>query len=341
MRTLRWIFLLCLVVDLAVLVRIGWAMGFQRGFLVHTREALFLETSEDLSLLELPPEELVAQGFLIDRDEDIEAWKARIDAEVPYMADLVDAELDALTWVRTLVPRFSKNGGALCGEARDLMHQLQRLPRGGGQGCCSDHAQALIALLATRGVFARQVHHARHTFNEVWLPEQQGWAFVDPHYAIMARDPERAGRHLSLLELRAAFLAGSPVVYEFIGTPAHRFHHRHPSTSRLYDDVHEFRDVRMTFGNNVLAEDRFDAQLAGLPKAMRQGIGLVTGRVPRVKSFVDDQVTLYFEAYARRRNQLVLLVAVLVIGTLAYPVARLAGAPAPAAPPRQPDPEPA
>ncbi len=318
-RALRTIFVVCLVGDALLAGWIVWAMRFDRRWLLDVRAALFTTPIADPATFEAPPTALVAAGFRTDPPELVAEWRERLAREVDYLQGIPQtlAGRSELEIVRALVPLFSKNGGGGCGRYRDLLDNVQRLPRGDGFGCCSDHVQVLIALGSSLGLFVRQVHHVAHTMAEVWVPSLGQWVFVDPHYAVMARDPD--GRYLSLLQVRERYFTGARVEWDFIGTPHHRFATIRPRDFELYDAPDDFATVKLLWGNNVFREDRLDRRLRWLPRPARQLVGLVAGELPPFRVF-DDARTHAGAELARLRRIYLGVVGALVVGTLAPPL---------------------
>lgn len=319
-RALGAIFLACLAGDALVAGWIAWAARFDRTWLLDVRAALFTSPISDPAAFDAPPDALVAAGFQTDPPELVAEWRERLPREVDYLRGVPEALAgrSELEIVRAIVPLFSRNGGGGCGRYRDLLDNVQRLPRGDGLGCCSDHVQVLIAIGSTLGLFVRQVHHVSHTMAEVWVASLGQWVFVDPHYAVMARDP--GGRWLSLLELRERVFAGAPVDWVFIGTEHHRFATIRPQDFELYDSPDDFATIKLLFGNDVFDEDRLDRSLAWLPRPARQLVGLATGRLPGVRMF-DDARTDEPRELARRRTRYLGVAGLLAAGTLLPPLA--------------------
>jgi hypothetical protein len=297
----------------------GWilyATRFRRAWLLDVREAVFSSGLADPAAFDAPPEALVRAGFHTDAPELVAEWRGRLPEEVEYLNGVSEtlAGRDPIEVVKTLVPLFSKNGGGGCGRYRDLLDNVQRLPRGEGLGCCSDHVQVLIALGSSLGLFVRQVHHMSHTMAEVWSPALGKWAFVDPHYAVMARDPD--GTPLSLREMRERYLAGAPVEFEFIGTQYHRFATIRPQDFELYDSPDDFRVISTLWGNNVFEEDHLDRRLGFAPRGARQLVGLSAGVLPTWR--VLDDGSSHAEVMRLRGNRRLYLgtAALLAVGTL-------------------------
>jgi len=314
-RALVALLVVCLAADLAIAVAIGVTALSNRRWMIEAREALFADVTDDATALAAPPAELVGAGFKTDPPELVAEWKERLPREVAWLEGVPErlAGRTELEKIQALVPLFSKNGGGGCGDYRDLLDNVQRLPRGEGLGCCSDHVQVLIALGAPFGFTARQIQIARHTIAEVFVPELSKWVFVDPHYAVMAREPN--GGWLSFAELRARSLAGEPVAWQFIGNEHHRFAQADPGRSELYGDPDDFAVMKVVWGNNVFEEDRLDRRLAPLPRSVRQLVGFLTDVLPRT-ALVQDEHAPRVPALQRHRGAVLAAAALLAAGTL-------------------------
>jgi hypothetical protein len=322
-RALRLCLVAFLAADLAVAGWILYALRLDRQWLLDLRKAVFSAPLADPAAFDAPPDALLAAGFHTDPPALVEEWRERLPREVDYLRGVPEALAgrDPLDVVRALVPLFSKNGGGGCGRYRDLLDNVQRLPRGEGLGCCSDHVQVLIAIGTSLGLFVRQVHHTAHTMAEVWVPRLGKWVFVDPHYAVLVRDAD--GRYLSLREIRERYRAGSPVEFEFIGNQYHRFASIRPQDFELYDSADDFQVITALWGNNVFEEDRLDRRLAFAPRPARQLVGLATGALPDQR-VLDDAGSHAEVARLRGSRRLYLgVAAVLALGTF-VPLAALA-----------------
>lgn len=319
---MRKLFHVFLVLDALALLGVIWGLASSPRWVNQTRNALLSWTEHDPAWFEASPERLVDAGFRTDPPALVEEWRRRLDEDVDYL-DGVRARLAPLPEidrVKALVRLFSKNGGGGCGAYRDLLHNVVRVHAGSGSGCCSDHSQVFIALATWVGIFAREVHHTSHTFDEFWVSDPGQWVWVDPHYAILARDPD--GAYLSLLELRRRYLSDEPVVFEFIGNRYHRFARVSPTSWPLYDEPEDFSTISLTWGNNVYEEDRFYRRLGSLPKAPSQLLGFLAGVKPPLMLY-EDAHSLDAIRLRRARVAYLSLAGVLVAGTLAWPASRL------------------
>jgi hypothetical protein len=157
----------------------------------------------------------------------------------------------------------------------------------------------------------RETGNSVHTFNEVWLPELGKWAFIDTHYAVMAKGA--GGEPLSLLEMRDLYLAGGPeaVQFDFFGNEHHVFSREDPHGHEIYDGRDDFTDVWFTWGTNVIEQDRFERRLRVLPKGVRQLLGFMLGVFPKAALYEDADSQLAGE---RRRDRALYLSLAGVLG---------------------------
>jgi hypothetical protein len=329
----------CLVVGIAaslavagVLVhKLRYGSGFdedlgKKKWLVGVRKSFFTDYTTDAQDFLAGPEELARRGFRTDPPETIAAWARDALPRIPYLRDLEAAPLPDAPIERTqaLVLRFSKNGGIGCGHFRNLLDNLEHIADGEGQGCCSDHAQAMIALGQAFGLSVRQVGIGDHSFNEVWDPARGKWAFVDPQFALMARDED--GAPLGLFEIRERFRTGRAVRYEFFGNQHHVFSRQDPARHPYFASFDSFRDVRVVWGSNVIEQDRLEARHGALPKAARQLVGYATGVFPPMRVYADEHALLPAQLERARRTTLG-IAAFLVVSTVVPAVALLATRP--------------
>ncbi len=178
--------------------------------------------------------------------------------------------------VKAMVMLFSKNGGIGCGAFSDnLRENICSVAM--GRGCCSDHAQVFMALSIINGIIPREVSHFSHTFNEYWDTALNQWVWVDPQFALMARDS--LGRYLGLADIYQNMQAGKAVVWEFFGNYNHLFF-RQPPEEHPYYQKDQFNTLVMTLGNNVFQMDYYNQKLQFLPRAIRQFFLLSIGIQP-------------------------------------------------------------
>lgn len=308
---MRWPVVAVVLLDLVVIAALGYVHRRDPNWLVFSRAALFTRFVEDPTSLAAGPVEMREAGFSSDSPAAIADWRRRLGTEADWVAPALSVEGSTASRVSAMVPMFSRNGGLTCGVFGGLADKFARIGAENGYGCCSDHSEVMLALLAMAGIDGREVHHSSHTFVEFYAPESNGWVWVDPQYALMARDEE--GRLLSLVELRDSRLSGRPVEFEFIGSDYHEFHDRSPLDQRFYDEPSDFADLTVTWGNDVFAQARWNERLGPLPKSVRQGLGLLAGEVPGYVTIDDGRSDFPGQLRSRQRllwTAFVVLVAV-------------------------------
>lgn len=322
-RALFFLFLAALASDL-VLAGVGvYIARHDIRAALDLRDSLFTRFTDDATLFRLPPDRLDELGFSTDDPRDIQEWRAALPEEVKYLASVSPDDLpeDPVQRAQALVLLFSKNGSpGSCGVYRDLLDNIQRLPRGEGHGCCSDHSQVFLALASVYGLVARETRQTAHTHDEFWDPTRRHWIWVDPLLALMARDGK--GHWLSFLHMRHRFLHDLPLKFVFFGTHYHKMSQKPVREHSLYDEKADLAEGAITLGNDVFAQDRFTSELAVLPKDVRQFVGFLLGRRPGYLRIVDADSD---KARALQRERSELLAGVLVLGLAhgAWPIAWL------------------
>lgn len=296
-----------------------WVLHLLRtdlGPIIDLKTALFTESVSDRGFFTEPPAELSRDGFSMDDSARIAAWRRRLSGEIPYLAHLDDLELpeDPVARAKAIALLFSAGANRNCG-ASSLMENVRRLPE--GEGCCSDHTEVFLALTSVLGVVARETRQTEHTHNEIYDPTAGRWIWIDPQYALLARDPAQ-GRYLSLLELRDHYIQGVPFEFEFFGTPNHEFATRSPYEGFYYDSPEDFTDVYFVRGNNIFQQDDFRASLGFLPKPAWQLAGMLVGSVPGFVIYSDAATSRPAEL-ERLKVGAITLVLVLGLGLLGYP----------------------
>jgi hypothetical protein len=265
---------------------------------------------------QLSPEVLHA-SFKLDSEPAVRGWLDRSAGTVPYLDEIFALEGSATERVRAMVPIFSRNGDLVdCGHFRDLADTLQRIATDDGYGCCSDHTEAFLALASLLGISAREMIHTDHVFAEFYEPDSGRWVWVDPQFALMARD--EAGGYLSLMQLRDRYLADESVEFEFIGNAFHVLSDMDPKRQRFYDEASDFAVYSATWGNNVFEQDAFDRRFGFLPIYARQLVGLVTGQFPGYRTLVDEHSPLP-EIIRIRRKRILYAAGLLAAVNLAVP----------------------
>lgn len=182
--------------------------------------------------------------------------------------------------VQKITLTYSKNGGEGCGDlSDDLIESIKWLHSDKGHGCCSDHSQAFIAMCLVNQIFAREVHHASHTFNEYFDPKTGKWVWVDSQFCLMAKNEQ--GELMGIAEIYELFQKGQIPDWYFYGTSNHFLYHKVDiEKATKYFNKSEFGLIAMTLGNNVFENDHFNKKYSKLPREVRQGLLLLTGVQP-------------------------------------------------------------
>jgi hypothetical protein len=283
------------------------------------KTALFTSRTDSRSHFTASPSEMLDRGFATDDNERISAWRERLKSEVPFVAAIDEQALpeNAVERAQAITLAFSKNGDEFCG-APSLMHNLQRMKI--GEGCCTDFSEVFLALASILGLETRETRQTRHTHSEIYDDTDGRWIWIDPYYAIMARDPD--GRYLSLMEMRDRYLDGKPFEYEFFGTDEHTLANAMPYEEPFYEGSWEVEDIYIVLGNNVFEQDDFRARIHFLPKPVWQLLGMMTGVVPGYMIYSDPSTTRP-EELRRIRVTAIALVSGIGVGLLAYPLSFL------------------
>ena len=303
-----------LAVDLATAGWLVYASLYDPTWLIVTRGAFFTSFVDDAAELQRAPTDRHQAGFMTDAESDIADWRLHLASNVPYVMDVLSLKGTTIERVREMVALFSRNGGLVCGQYDGLVDKLVRVNADDGYGCCSDHSEVMLALTAISGIEARETHHTEHTFVEFFSPEANAWVWVDPQYALMARDGH--GQYLSLVELRERYLTPEPFAFEFIGTEYHELLDRDPRRQRFYNEPNDFADLTVTWGNNVFAQAESNRLLGSLPKPARQLVGMLLGRIPGYVT-VDDNASLLPSILRERRKFVTTWLVVLAFVNLA------------------------
>lgn len=149
-----------------------------------------------------------------------------------------------------------------------------------GIGKCSDYAQSFAATCLENNVMVREVSNMTHTFNEIYLPSQKKWVFVDAQYCLTAHDS--AGNLLSALDIFNAYANQTPFRFSSFA-PYHKFWTEHQVNTGFYNvngnsDAYKFLVV--TNGINVFHVNKWNQQLSNIPKPVRQFALLSLGVQP-------------------------------------------------------------
>jgi hypothetical protein len=255
-------------------------------FKVNVRFALFSSYTQNLSDFEYNPTELKngALDFVYFKEKYIKNI-LETHAIAPF------AFADSINYrdrVKKIALTYSKNGGPGCGaNSDDLVKNIKWLSEDNGHGCCSDHSQAFIALCLINNIFAREVHHKSHTFNEFFDPQLQKWVWIDTQYCLMAQN--EIGQYLSLKEIFLYSKENKKIEWAFFGTPLHKLYNT-SDYKRItnYFTPQEFSLILMTLGNNVFEVDYYNQKYAWVSQELRQFLLLSIHKQPSYL-FYDPQ----------------------------------------------------
>jgi hypothetical protein len=295
-RFLFLLFAVALVLDVGIAGWLAWTFDYgsgehenlvKKGHLVQIRAALFTRFTSDLATFAPSPDELARHGFVAESPEAVEAWRRTAFPQLPYLNAAAIAALpaDLIPRARAIAMLYSVNGnrGPICGGFPNLVEQLRGLPQ--GFGCCSDHAEAFLALGEALGLDVRETYTSLHSFNEFWDPAKHKWIFIDSQFALMAKDPD--GTYLSAFEIRERLRTGQKFDYDFFGKPVHWFATHDPRDMDFYRDIRSFANLRVVWGNDIIRQDAFETRTAFLPRPVRNLIGHWLGVMPARVMYVD------------------------------------------------------
>jgi hypothetical protein len=258
-------------------------------WLVTVKYFLFTNFTNDAKLFKISPQGLFETKFKIDSPSLIKDWSYLISHDVYYMKNIDNNTLPSsvIDKAKSIIILFSRNGGVSCAADISLIEKIKQLPEGHGYGCCSDHTKVFIALGSVLGLFVREVHTAGHVTNEFYDNELNKWIWIDPLFAILAKNEKN--EYLSLMEIRDLYYKNKQVHYEFFGNDAHYFNsHLDPRKFEYFDNKENFSNIMITWGNNVLTEDKFCQRINFLPKFIRQFVGIKVGIIPSYIMYVDE-----------------------------------------------------
>lgn len=288
-------------------------------WLVGVKYSLFTEFISDRSLFTATPEQLTALNFKGDSPELIKSWASLISAKVDYLRNFnkdmfPKSEIEK---AKSIVLLFSKNGEG-CAPDISLLEKIKKLPMGNGYGCCSDHTKVFIALSSVFGLTAREVHTVGHVQNEFFSYTLNKWVWIDPLYAVLAKNS--TGAYLSLLEIRDLYYKNKPVNFVFFGNEFHFLMNHRPDEISYFDDKEKFSTAMITWGNNVFTVDKFNQYIKVLPKFVRQFIAINLGIAPSYVSYIDAHNTADVRAPIIRKKIENGILIVFIIGALLFPI---------------------
>jgi hypothetical protein len=163
---------------------------------------------------------------------------------------------------------------------------MKLVPKGNGRLYCTEHAHVFLAFSSIFGIKARQVFHNSHTFNEFYDNTLNKWIWIDPQFALIAKD--KNGNYLSLVEIRNLYYKNEKISFECFGNNYHVLKNINPLNHFYYDEEKDFSDIKILLGNNVFQVYEFKKKYASLPKPIRQLIGHAFGIYPKYLMYVDE-----------------------------------------------------
>lgn len=312
-RYLRYFSVASWVVGIALAVFLYVSRDPTNAMLLRVRDLAFSSYSRDTAELRLSPDAIQTRGFRTDSPASIATLRARLERTA------LGHQLDSIARIPSSIERaqslirvaFAPGPQVGCGSVNDLYAKLDWVQHGGG--CCSDYTEVFLALGRLVGVYARQANFAvDHTVASFFAPELGRWVFVDPFLGVMSRD---STGFLSTQEVHSR--AKPPLV--FFGGPRQV----HSPDDKRLDDLNEVLSedqLLVTWGNNVIEQDRQYGHLARLPKPIAQGIGFITGVRPEYRIFVPHFSATRVFALNARRWFAILLAAIVGVGCAAHPL---------------------
>lgn len=316
--TLRAVFWATVVGDLLLLAVMVLVIRINPQWLLEQRLALFSDSIADALVFTRSPEALRRDGFRSDPAALRAERGGVLRAELAYLADVppdfgARATLERAQW---LAARMGRDGGEAFPAGTALVEKLKQMPA--GIGLCSDHVEGFIALCSVFGIEAREVSSSVHTMAGVYARELGRWIWIDPEFALVARAP--SGELMTMWELRDAALRGMEFQLEYFGgDPKRVMAGIDPRTHEYYDAPGDFRDLVLTFGNNVFEFDGYRRGTAWMPRVLRQAVLLGLGLQPGYR-VVDDERSPLASRLPGLRGQSLAIAMPLALGTLAYPL---------------------
>ena len=269
------------------------------GLKVEIRNSVF-STAVDGSYFKLTPDQLQDRhsDFIWFDPEIRDGYLKRIHQKAG-IDSLVSLHLSDRELIKKLTLIFSKNGSSEPGDcgrySDDLIRNMEWLNTDDGKGCCSDHAQVLIAYSLLADISCREVHNIPHTFNEYYDRQEKKWVWIDPQYCLLAKDS--TDHFLSLIEIQNYYQADHKPVWEFFGTKMHMADTVAPLKINDLYIKSAFDVIRMTLGNNVFMMDSINHKLSYLPRSIRQFYLLTLNEQPRwVYHSNDNKVKVYYNS---------------------------------------------
>lgn len=244
---------------------------------VDIRFALFTKIADDLSYFDSPYDEINKEKPIFRSYKEKYVRQVLENHKIEPIA--FDDSISYALRAKAISLSFSQNGGEGCGQfSDDLIKNIKWLTE--KHGCCSDHSQVFIALCLSNNIFAREVHHNSHTFNEFYDKKLQKWIWIDSQYCLMAKDSS-SNNYLSLHEIYNSIKENKAIFWDFFGKEIHRLYGQKDYAKAIsYYNSDEFNFISMTLGNNVFEVDHYNRKLNFLPQEVKQLILLTLGIQP-------------------------------------------------------------
>ncbi len=273
------------------LVILFLVFGLNPSIKVDIRLSIFSIFDDSIRGLQVAPEKLNKYGFLYAKSpDDFEFKRNSFDKLKGYKILNFENDNDL---VKQIVFSYSK-GPSIdgCGfYSQDIMRNIKWVSQ--NHGCCSDYSQVFIALAELNGLFAREVHHQSHTFNEYWDRNLEKWVWLDANLLLMAKAENN--KYLSLYEIREYLLQGKTPKWEYLGNENQKFFKNSPSEHHYYRSS-EFQTLIYTNGNNVFQESDWNLKLKYFPKEVRQFILYTLKKMPEIIIVGEDsEKSRYFK----------------------------------------------
>lgn len=273
---------------------------------VQIRQALATSPLKDPRIFLAPPDSLPFFNFSSYKEEKLVQFFKKNKTSLQRYYKVSDT-LTIVEKAKEVALSYSKNGGKGCGEySEDLMKNIEWTTTGGG--CCSDHSQVFIALSLLNGVYAREVNHTSHTFNEFWDSEKNNWVWIDPQLCLLAKDGN--GNYLSLFQIYSLLKESAHVKWEFFGTSSHELYKKDPAKHNYYQPD-QFKSIHLTMSNRVFLEDSWNKKLWFLPRDLRQIILITVGVGWRYAIWGFNSV--YFVKLENTRSVVLIFIALILL----------------------------
>lgn len=278
-------------------------------WIVNTKYIIFSNFTDDLDYFNSRPKELYSNNFksfsLILKDD----WLSSLKNVIPDLENNEELlrNTGEVHTAKNIVLTFIKNGADYCSEINSLHSKLQKIYEG-GHGCCTDHSQSFLVYSSFFNLDSREVHTVNHVTAEFFDHLKGKWIWIDPLYAIMAKNS--SGEYMSLSELRDSYFNNGQIIFDYFGKNTESFSNNDPYLYTYYDSKDDFSDIMVTWGNNVFEEDEFTLTFSMLPKSLRQFIGIQIGVLPNYLKFVDANSSKSLDELIYIKNKYLILMVI-------------------------------